>query len=168
MIDALALKPAGPGDEAFLFEVYASTREAEMALVDWDDARKHGFLRMQFDAQRRYYREQFPGADFQIVVSGNRAAGRLYVDRSGDDLHILDIALLPEHRNAGIGGTLIRRLLTEASTVGKPVNIHVERFNRALRFYERLGFVRVGESGAHYLMQWSTGPAPARSDECGE
>ena len=32
---ALGFRPIGPGDQAFLLEVYASTRREELALVDW-------------------------------------------------------------------------------------------------------------------------------------
>ena len=34
-------------DTEFLFEVYAASRDAEMALVPWTEAQKRSFLRMQ-------------------------------------------------------------------------------------------------------------------------
>ena len=46
-------------------------------------------------------------------------------------------------------------LLVEAARDRKPVRIHVERHNPALRLYERLGFVRLGDNGVYYLMEWS-------------
>ncbi|MCP4663054.1 MAG: GNAT family N-acetyltransferase [bacterium] len=49
----------------------------------------------------------------------------------------------------------IRYLLTEAEEAGKPVRIHVERFNPAMRLYERLGFTQVDDQGVYYLMEWS-------------
>jgi predicted GNAT family acetyltransferase len=42
--------------------------------------------------------------------------------------------------NRGLGTTLLRNLQSEAAAAGKPLRIHVERFNPALRLYERLGF----------------------------
>jgi len=51
---ALALRPAGPEDIAFLFRVYASTRTEELAPVPWSDEQKRAFLAMQFDLQDRY------------------------------------------------------------------------------------------------------------------
>ena len=158
MEHALALRPAGPKDIAFLFRVYASTRTEELAPVPWSDEQKRAFLAMQFDVQDRYYREQFPGAVFQVILLDGRPAGRLYVDHRDEELRIIDIALLPEHRGAGVGGTLLHGLLDEATQAGKPVRIHVERFNPALRLYARLGFQRVGDTGVYFLLERS----PAR------
>jgi ribosomal protein S18 acetylase RimI-like enzyme len=155
---ALALRPAGPDDVAFLFRVYASTRTEELAPVPWSDEQKRAFLAMQFDVQDRYYRAQFPGAVFQVILLDGRPAGRLYVDHRDEELRIIDIALLPEHRGAGVGGTLVRGLLDEATQAGKPVRIHVERFNPALRLYARLGFERVADTGIYFLLERS----PAR------
>jgi ribosomal protein S18 acetylase RimI-like enzyme len=44
--------------------------------------------------------------------------------------------------------------MAEASQVGKPMRLHVEFFNRALRLYERLGFSKIGEIGVYYEMEW--------------
>lgn len=149
----ITLRPITPDDEAFLYRVYASTREAELALVDWDDAQKEAFLRMQFTAQHRYYQEHYPDAAFQIILAGGQPAGRLYIDHWPEEIRIVDIALLPEWRNAGIGTALLEGILQEAEDEGKPVSIHVERFNPAMSLYERLGFTPTGERGVYYLME---------------
>ena len=60
---SIGLRPATAADEPFLYRVYASTREDELRLVDWDDDQKAAFLTMQFSAQRSSYRQQFPGQD---------------------------------------------------------------------------------------------------------
>jgi len=70
---------------------------------------------------------------------------------------LIDIALLPEHRGQGVGGELMGDLLAEGEEKGLPVTIHVERFNPALRLYERLGFRHVEEQGPYYLMEWRPG-----------
>ena len=69
----------------------------------------------------------------------------------------MDIALLPEHRGAGIGSAVLRGLLAEAAAAGKPVRIHVERLNPARRLYERLGFAPIEDKGVYYLMEWRPG-----------
>ncbi len=155
MCHPITLRPVTPDDEPFLYHVYAGTREDELAPLDWDEARKDEFLRMQFNAQHRFYQEQFPSADFDIILAGDQPIGRLYVDRRDDEIRIVDIALLPKHRNAGIGSALLEDLLAEAAAVGKPVRIHVERFNPALPLYQRLGFNQVTDNGVYYLMEWS-------------
>ena len=153
MIPTVDLRPIRPDDEAFLYRVFAGTREPEMALLGWNEEQKTAFLWMQFQAQHRYYQEHFPAASFDLIVRDNAPVGRLYVDRRDDEIRVIDIALLPEHRRAGIGGALLRDLLAEADRAGKPVRIHVERNNPALRLYERLGFVRIGDTGVYYLME---------------
>ena len=155
MTDPVTLRTIRPEDEPFLRRVYASTREEELALVDWDEGQKAVFLDMQFRAQHSYYTQQFPEAAFDLILRDGQPAGRLYVDRRAGEIHIIDIALLPEHRGAGIGGALLRGLMAEAAGVGKPVRIHVERFNPALTLYGRLGFRRIEERGLHWLMEWS-------------
>ncbi len=152
-----SLRPIKAEDEALLFEIYASTRTEEMALVNWSDAQKEAFLRMQFAAQHQHYQNAFPDARFDIILSEGRPIGRLYVDRRPDEIRIVDIALLPHGRNQGVGSSLLKELLAEARDAGKPVRIHVEHNNPALRLYERLGFLRIGDTGIYFLMEWPSG-----------
>ena len=121
--------------------------------MPWDDAQKDAFLRMQFVAQDRWYREQYRQATFEVVLVGGELAGRLYVDRGEDEFRIVDIALLPERRGRGIGGALLRDLLAEADAGGKSVTIHVERVNPALRLYERLGFALAEDKGVYLFLE---------------
>jgi ribosomal protein S18 acetylase RimI-like enzyme len=80
--------------------------------------------------------------------------GRLYVDRCEKAIRIMDIALLPEHRRAGIGTKLLRELQDEARTAGKTLTIHVEKFNPALRLYQRLGFQQIEDKGIYLFLEW--------------
>ena len=154
---SLTLRPITPDDEPFLYRVYAGTREDELAPLSWDEAQKQAFLTMQFTAQHRYYQEQYPEAAFQIILLEGRPVGRLYVARWPDEIRIVDIALLPDYRSAGIGTSLLKDLLAEAESAGKPVRIHVERFNPARRLYDRLGFTQIADRGVYLLLEWSPG-----------
>ena len=126
-----------------------------MQLVDWSESDKHAFLWQQFTAQHTYYQQQYASASFQVVLRGAEMLGRLYVSRDPAELRIVDIALLPEYRGLGVGTELLRDLLCEAGQDGKPVTIHVERFNPALGWYRRLGFKPVEDRGVYVLMRWS-------------
>jgi ribosomal protein S18 acetylase RimI-like enzyme len=150
----LSLRPASDEDQDFLFRVYASTRADEMAMVDWNDQQKQDFLQMQFNAQTTYYRQHYPDAEYSIILHEGVSAGRLIVDRR-EIISIIDIALLPEHRDYGIGTKFIGDLKVEAEASGKPLQLHVENFNRAQQLYERLGFRKIGEAGFYWLMEWS-------------
>lgn len=151
---AVELRRVDPAADAeFLRAVYAGTRAEELAVVPWSDAERDAFLRMQFDAQDRHWRELRPDAAFDVILVDGQPAGRLYVDRRADEIRIVDIALLPDHRAMGVGTRLITRILDEGRAGNRPVTIHVERGNRARALYERLGFRQVGTTGVYDLLQ---------------
>ncbi len=150
----ITLREETAEDQLFLLEVYASTRAQEMALVPWSDEQREAFVRSQFEAQHSYYQAQFPDASYQVIMVDGGRAGRVYVLRESEAIRILDITLLPQHRNLGIGTSLIREILAEGDQAGKPVNIWVENFNPSLELFERLGFVRVQEDGFNCLMEY--------------
>ena len=154
----ITLRDIRPEDEAFLFEVYASTRAQEMALVPWDDEQRRSFLTMQFAAQHAHYREQFPDANYSVILRDNLPLGRFYVLKEKSEIRILDITILPEYRNSGIGTSLLRELLDEAAQSKQRVLIYVETFNPSLRLFECLGFKSIAEEGINFLMEWR--PAP--------
>lgn len=149
-----SLRPASDDDRDFLYRVYASTREDELAVVPWDDAEKAAFLEMQFRAQHTHYHTHFPDAAYDVILCDGEPVGRLYVDRRADEIRIIDIALLTEHRRKGIGGSLLRDLLAEATQAGLPLRIHVEHDNPAIGLYRRLGFTPIGDTGVYALMEW--------------
>ncbi|HKP03562.1 MAG TPA: GNAT family N-acetyltransferase [Chthoniobacterales bacterium] len=154
MDESPSLRPITPGDDSFLARLYASTRAEELAVTGWSEEQKAMFCRMQFNAQTADYQRNYPDASFQIIERGGVAAGRLLVRRSDEAVHVIDIALLPEHRGAGIGTKLLKELQEEATAAGKPLTIHVERFNPAMRLYQRLGFRQIEDKGVYLLMSW--------------
>jgi ribosomal protein S18 acetylase RimI-like enzyme len=151
---SLSLRPAQAADEAFLRQVYASTRAFELQQVPWTLEQKAAFCDMQFTAQDSYYRATFVTAQFLVIEQNAVPAGRLYVERQDDEIHIIDIALMPEHRGRGIGTYLLQKVMQEGQSIGKKVTIYVERYNPALSLYQRLGYELVKEHGVHYLMEW--------------
>jgi GNAT superfamily N-acetyltransferase len=151
---AITLRPERPGDEAFLRAVYASTRQEELESSGLPVAMQAAFLDMQFKAQQQGYHSTFPQAEFHIILLGVQAVGRMVVNRAAGELRLVDIALLHEHRNQGIGTVLIQKLSTEAATTGQPLRLSVIKGDRAFRLYQRLGFAKIGESGLRDLMEW--------------
>lgn len=159
---SVGLRPSTPQDRGFLHRVYASTRAEELERVPWGDAQKEAFVRQQFEAQDLHYREHYPTATYDLVLVGDEPVGRLYVDRWGDEIRVIDIAVLPEHRGGGIGTSLLRDVMDEGRRTGRKVSIHVEIFNRAMQLYERLGFERREVRGVYMLMEWA--PNGAKRD----
>ena len=159
----ITLRPQVDSDLEFVARLYAETREEELWAVAWPDEVKCAFLRSQFDAQWAHYAQHYHDAEFSIIERHGSRIGRLYVWRGQDDVRIVDIALCAEARGVGIGGTLLSEVMEEAARSGKTASIHVERDNRALGLYQRLGFQRVDDHGVYYLMKWS--PLVAANDQ---
>ncbi|MHB8628921.1 MAG: GNAT family N-acetyltransferase [Aggregatilineales bacterium] len=150
----VTLRPiALPDDLDFLYQVYASTRAAEMALVGWTDAQKEAFVRFQFNAQHQYYQENYGDARFDVILQVEQPVGRLYVQRPPDQLHIIDITVLPEYQHRGIGTALLQTLIAESEQTKRPIQIHVEQFNPALHWYQQLGFEQIELYGVYFRME---------------
>jgi hypothetical protein len=96
---------------------------------------------MELGVQHKYYTEHFSDAEFLIIQRNEHPIGRLYLHRRRDEIRIIDIALLSEYRVAGTGTCLIGYILADAKTQRFPVRLYVEKFNRALRLYQRLGLI---------------------------
>jgi ribosomal protein S18 acetylase RimI-like enzyme len=140
-------------DLPFLARLYASTRADELAPVPWSTEQKAAFLDMQFRAQHQHYGQYFADADRLVILRASEPVGRLYVEDRNDDLHIIDIAFLAQHRGRGLGTALMQDLLDEAAGNAKAVTIHVEKNNPAMRLYLRLGFERVEDLGVYDFMR---------------
>jgi len=152
--EQITLRPATATDDDFIFNCYASTRAQELAQVPWSQEQKEAFVRMQYTAQKQHYAAEAPRATHDVIYVDATPVGRIYLDRRDDTLHILDITVLPQHRNQGAGSFVLSQIMAEAKEAGKPVSIYVETFNPSLRLFERLGFQRENEKGFHLLMKW--------------
>jgi ribosomal protein S18 acetylase RimI-like enzyme len=147
------LLPVRPEDEEFVYRVYASTRADEIAVLGWNAAQQHAFLRMQYTSQKRWYEMAYPDAEHSLILRDEQPVGHIIVQRSPQALRLVDIALLAEHRGCGIGGQLLDELIAEARRGAVHVELQVMKTNRAARLYERLGFVRTGEDDMYYQMR---------------
>ncbi len=154
----ISLRPIRDDDLPFLLRVYASTRQEELAPVPWTRAEKDAFLASQFALQHQYYQQHYADAEFRVILADGEPVGRLYLARWEHEHRIVDIAVVRERRNRGIGSRLLADILAEADAIGKPVSIHVELQNPARRLYDRLGFRPVEERGVYVLMRRP--PAP--------
>lgn len=135
-----------------MLRVYASVREPELEAAGLPREHWGPFVEHQFAAQSHHY-ESYENITFEVVLVDGQPAGRLIVARWSEELRVVDIALLPEHRGGGIGGRLMRGVIEEAEERGVKTSIHVERFNPALRLYTRLGFRPVADTGVYLLLE---------------
>ena len=157
----ITLRDADPNDEQFLMQVFACTRAAEVAQVPWTDEQKAAFMQMQCNAQHSYYHEQYPEADYKVILHNDEPVGRLYVNKQPDLVKILDITVLPEFRNCGIGSGLIQNILNDADEMNSSVHIYVETFSPSLSLFKKMGFSILQEEGINFLLEWHGGAASA-------
>ena len=150
----ITLRDAAAEDEAFLLELYASTRADEMALVPWTEDQRQAFVKLQFAAQHEHYHNQYPDAGYKLIMQNYERVGRLYILKGDAEITILDITVHPKYRNQGIGTALLRDVLAEAAQTQRSVGIYVESFNPSLRLFERLGFSEAEKEGFNFLLRW--------------
>lgn len=148
------LRAVEPEDEDFLLRVYAASRADELALVPWDEGQKRAFIRQQFEAQYAQYYQRFPDAEYSIILYRGQEVGRFWIGRTPEQIRLLDITILPEFQNQGIGAVLLKTLLAESEAKGLPLRHMVFKLNSAaLRFYERFGFSPIEDVGAYIHME---------------
>ena len=151
----VSTRPVTDADQEFLIGVYASTRAAELAQVAWDESQKDAFIRWQYALQKQEYETRFPDARYEVILVDGVPAGRIWVGSDDTQIRLLDIALLTEFQNRGVGTYLLRRLMDEAVQSKKPLRHMVFVLNEnAYRFYERLGFQTIEDLGGYKHMEW--------------
>lgn len=152
MITTVAAKP---DDELFLFQLYSSTRQDELLSWGWGEQEKQAFLSMQWRAQTMSYAAAYPNALREIVQQQQAPVGQLYTSCHGNRWLLIDISLLPEYRNQGIGSCLIQKLQEHALRAEATIQLSVLPMSSAARLYHRLGFRHVSSSGLHHILEWS-------------
>jgi ribosomal protein S18 acetylase RimI-like enzyme len=149
----LSLRAECDQDREFLCTLYASTRAEELSILPWTADEKKAFLEQQFIAQTTHYRKNYPSAAFLVIGFEGRSVGRLYVCLARSELRLMDIALLPEFRGQGLGRALIHAVIDLAAEAGVDLTLHVEPFNPAMAWYQRLGFEQVEQVGVYWFMR---------------
>lgn len=156
-MSTLAVRPALPQDEIFLYELYSAVRGPEFELAPISATDKEQLIRMQFRAQLSSYTQMFPNSCYHIVLLDGKPIGRLWVAQSDDEFQLVDIAVHPSVQSKGVGTALVQRLQQEAARARLPIRSSVFKFNAgSVRFHKRLGFQIVREDEMNYFMEWRT------------
>lgn len=93
------------------------------------------------------------GYSTRLMRDGSRLLGYAVMMRILDEAHLLNISIVAERRNAGLGSLLLQSLCEEARAGGAArMILEVRQSNLAGRaFYARHGFTQIGERADYYL-----------------
>jgi len=151
-MNGLILRRASLNDSDFAYGARkAAFKEYVEEIEGWDEA-----------MQRRLHEERFVRQDFRVISVAGTDVGVMAIAVTPDCVKLNQLFLLPEHQGKDIGRRCMMRIMVEARELGLPVCLRVLKVNpRARAFYERLGFVRAGDTETHDLLQWNSQRAPA-------
>jgi ribosomal protein S18 acetylase RimI-like enzyme len=158
----VARRPETEADAAFRLALFRASRGSAWDQIPLPAELLTQVMEQQFSAQIQGYRAAYPQARLEIVTVDDLPVGRLATDHGADALHLIDIAVIPERRSQGIGGTILRALMDEAAGAGTPLTLQVARDNLAAqRFYHRLEFALAAADDTHLTLRWP--PSPSRT-----
>jgi ribosomal protein S18 acetylase RimI-like enzyme len=139
------LRPAGTDDRDFLYALNEATMRAHVEKVwGWDD-----------EKQIAFFENRFQPDVWQIIEADGRDVGLLIVRHDVDQISLAEIQIDPGWQSRGIGSSVVRSLIREATRAEKPLTLRVLHVNRrARRLYERLGFFPYKETDTHVYLRY--------------
>ena len=153
-LSTLHIRDAGAADEAFFAALYTSTRDDLLALPA-DPSMIDGLIAMQHRLQVAGYRNSYPQAVYQVLERDGVAVGRLVTAAVDGAVRVVDIAVLPSARRAGVAADALRHLQVQAAGAGHAVTLSVHQDNVAARhLYEALGFAVDSEDTMRLELRW--------------
>lgn len=143
-MEELSFRKAHTRDSEFVFTVKkAAFREYVEQVWGWDD-----------DYQKELHNRRFDSQDLRIIQFRGTDVGFLATSSTPDTLKVNQLFILPEYQGKGIGSACVTFILDDASLERKSVALQVLKVNtRGIAFYQRLGFIIVGESSTHFQME---------------
>jgi len=138
-----------------LLELYAQTRADELLHSGMDALQREIFVQMQFRIRQMGYRKTYPTALDEIICTDRATpVGRVLTDCSSGEMCLIDIAVVAEMQNQGIGTRIIQGLQQECIVLSLKLKLQVLKGSAAERLYQRLGFRVTGEDPLRRQMIW--------------
>ncbi|MGH6664434.1 MAG: GNAT family N-acetyltransferase [Pseudolabrys sp.] len=138
------MRPATAADYDFTHRVHHSGMRwiAERLFGPWDDA-----------AQDEKFKRQFVLAEVRIIAVGSTDVGYLQLGIGDEELFLRELHIDAPFQNRGIGTEVLRLVLAETKTAGKPLIVAVVKINPARGLYERCGFRTFREDDYKFYMR---------------
>lgn len=152
--EEIVLRPRRPEEENFWRAVFYDSVREHFASLDLPENDLKNLLEFQFQAQNIDYERNYPHASNNVILFKNVPAGRVIFSTEHGDWHLIDIVILSEFRNLGIGTKILEWLFGQSRQSDLPIRFYVEKINPAFQLYERLGFKVVADITTHFQMEW--------------
>jgi GNAT superfamily N-acetyltransferase len=148
-------RAASAADQQLLFTLFAAGKIAEFAPLGWSPQQLQPLLHMQFRAQQMSWAQNSPAAaDTILCLEDDTPVGRHLIERQPSCYRSIDLAVLPDYQNRGIGTWALQQIQNIAALESVAVRLRVIRTNPALHLYERLGFIPVSGDAIALEMEW--------------
>lgn len=106
------------------------------------------------DYQRKDFEVCYNPANNKIITCNNSDIGIVEASKDSDEIHIIEIAILPEYQGMGIGTKVLKQIIDNSKARDKRVKIGCFKINiEAKKLYLKLGFKVVEETKTHYILQ---------------
>ncbi len=139
------LRTASEKDAKFLFDVKIEAMEPTSSTL-----RTAAF---DYDKEFEDYLKKFEPEKIQVIQSEGRDIGRLRVVRLGRSIYVGGIQILSKFQGKGIGTAIFSDLIEESESLMVSITLEVHQVNdRAISFYESLGFKETGKTEKQILM----------------
>ena len=141
----ISLRRAQASDSEYAYEALLTMRPyAELTWGSWSETYGRAHTAADAEAGRS-----------QIIHLASVPVGLLCVDKLETHLQLNALYILPRYQRRGIGAHVLRLVLEDACTSGRPVRLRVLRVNPARHFYEGHGFRVVSETPERFIMEHS-------------
>jgi len=146
---------ASPQHAAFLRDLFIQVQRQAMGSLPLPEPALLQMLEQQHAAQVQEYRQAFPRAVDMILAKDGQPVGRLFVDFSGNPVHMIDFAIVPSMQSKGIGSNVLHALCDAAQKRNVRLSLKVLSGQRAEKLYARFGFEVTDRNVPFASMAWS-------------
>ncbi len=139
-------------DEQFFIKLYAEHAHKNLPFLPLEQLDK--IVEMQYLAQLSYYNNQWPDAITYLVQAEHLEIGKIILNKSKSDLHIIDVIIAEKYRNKELGRKLLTLVEQRALDIGcTKLTLSVATNNRAKKLYDYLGYKVTAQNETHIAMQ---------------
>ena len=153
-------RPYQVADESFICDLFCDMRRPEFVPLGLPAEHLEALLADQFRLRQDHY-NKIPDSSWEIFEREGESIGYVGLQRTEDEIRVIDIALLESERGQGIGSGYFDELIKISTRDQKALSLFVEVHNPARNLYDRLGFVFRREEGVYVeLVRPADAPAP--------